>query len=628
MLALRLLALALVASVAACGGSDGGGATTTPTANDPGTAPDHVTLPTCGAGQMAKAGSPSCAPVGPLGPPDGFEAAADGAWGFRAIVPARVCGAAERASIGSAACAPIDDCSAPFPPANAKLVVSATGMTLAAALAIAGDGDTIAIDEGTYASVIVDRDVNLVGRCASKVVFQAAGAGKENGVGVDGGHTVGVKSITFRGFEFGIWAGGAGTKAKVERAIFEKGGAAAWVVSGASLDFSKSLVTSEGTSASALVDGIIVARNASATITDSEFRGMHVAIDGFGVGTHVTASRLVVSERSPELLSPLVVASEGAKVEVDASRLEALKSYLGGAKALDDRDPKGNVPATLRVSKSELVRTNPTDASGFDVLGGSTLEITDSTLAYRARVAISAEEAANVSLVRSVIRPVSKDDAKNRVVGAAFVINDGVHLTLEGSAVVGSSESAILASRGCQIRLTSSLVADTWEYTRQSLSKRFASGQAISLSGDASLELTDSTLANNAGVAIWMGPDGSSLRMDRSLVAATAADSKAIAGIFAMSGTLEITDSIVHGIPDTALALGAVTGVVSRTILSKSPVAYRAGEGTTLVDTKDEARVPEAGELVTRANVLVDIGAPQVPDELPLGVCNCEAPPK
>ena len=154
-----------------------------------------------------------------------------------------------------------------------------------------------------------------------------------------------------------------------------------------------------------------------------------------------------MSERSPELLSPLVVSSEGAKVEVDSSRLEALNSYLGGAKALDDRDPKGNTPATLHISKSELIRTNPTDASGFDVLGGSTFELTDSTLAYRARVAISGEEAANISLVRSVIRPVSKDDAKNRVVGAALIVNDGVRLSLDGSAIVSSGKRPPVLAR-------------------------------------------------------------------------------------------------------------------------------------------------------------------------------------
>jgi len=403
------------------------------------------------------------------------------------------------------------------------------------------------------------------------------------------------------------------------------------VVAGATLDFRTSLVTSSGTTRDKLVDGVLVARGAKATVTDSELRYLHVALDAFGVGSHLTASRLVVNERSPELLSPLVVSSEGAKVEVDSSRFEAFDSYLGGAKALDDRDPKGNTPATLRISKSELVRTNPTDASGFDVNGGSTFELTDSTLAYRARVAISGEEAANISLVRSVIRPVSKDDPKNRVSGAAFVLNDGVHLSLDGSAVLASSQSAILASRECQLRVANSLIADTWEYTRKDLSKRFTSGQAISLSGNAALELTDSTLANNAGVSIWMGPDKSSVRIERSAVLATrdATDSTAIAGLLALSGTLEITDSLFHGIPDTAVSLSGVTGGISRTIFSKSAVGFRVvADSSTLVEDPDEARVPADGEVITRKNVLVDIASAQTADELPLGDCRCSAPAK
>jgi hypothetical protein len=614
----------------ACSSSDGGGATTSPTANDPGTAPDHVTIPTCGVGEMPRAGSSTCVSVGPAAAPEGFEPAADGAWGYRAIVPPHPCLGLERAAIGSRDCVPIDDCNAPFPPANAKLVVKAGGLTLPDALAIAGDGDTIALDEGTYASIVVDRDVNLIGRCASKVMFKAAGAGKENGIGVDGGHKVSVRSVTFHGFEFGVWAGGAGTSATVERSIFETGGAAAWVVAGATLDFRTSLVTSAGTTQNVLVDGILVARGGTATVTDSEFRYLHVALDAFGIGTHVSASRLVVNERSPEPLSPLVVSSEGATVEVDSSRFEAFDRGLGGAKALDDRDPKGNAPATLHISKSELIRTNPTDAAGFDVYGGSNLELTDSTLTSRARVAISAEESANVSLVRSILRPVAADDPSKRVSGAALIVNDGVHLSLDGSVILGSSQSAILASRECQLRVANSLIADTWEYTRKDLGKRFASGQAISLSGNATLELTDSTLANNAGVAIWMGPEQSSVRIERSAVLSTKAakDSTAIAGLFALSGTLEITDSLFHGIPDTAISLSGMTGAIARTVFSQSAVAFRVVADTTLVEDADEARVPGAGEVITRKNVIVDVATAQSADELPLGDCRCEAPPK
>jgi hypothetical protein len=461
-------------------------------------------------------------------------------------------------------------------------------------------------------------------------MLKAAGTGKENGVAVDRGHKVSVRSVTFHGFEFGVWAGGAGTAATVERSIFESGGAAAWVVAGATLDFRTSLVTSAGTTQNVLVDGILVARGGQATVTDSELRHLHVALDAFGIGSHLGASRLVVSERSPELLSPLVVSSEGAKVEVDSSRFEAFDRDLGGAKALDDRDPKGNTPATLRISKSELIRTNPTDAAGFDVSGGSTLELTDSTLTSRARIAISAEEAATVSIVRSIIRPVAKDDPSKRVSGAALVVNDGVHLSLEGSAILASSQSAILASRECQLRVASSLIADTWEYTRKDLGKRFTSGQAISLSGNATLELTDSTLANNAGVAIWMGPEQSSVRIERSAILSTkpVAESTSIAGLFAMSGTLEISDSLFHGIPDTALSLSGVTGAVSRTFFSQSSVAFRVLGDTTLVEDADEARVPGAGEVITRKNVIVDVATTQSADELPLGDCRCEAPPK
>lgn len=606
-----------------------GSSTTTTPAGPADPAATAVALPTCPSGQMARAGSTSCVPVGPIDAPEGFASSAP-AWGFHAVLPAaNTCLPTERAAIGSATCLPIDDCNAPFPPANAKVVVRAAGPAgpgvvtdLQAAMDAAAPGDTIAIDEGTYPGVVASQDLNLVGRCAAKVIFQAKAA-DDRGVGVDAGHKLGVRSISFHGFGFGVWAGSNGTTVTLESSIFTGSGAAAWITSGATLNVRNTLV--DGTSAAgSMADGFIIARGGHATVSDTELRSVHVALDVFGMGSQATATRVVASERSLED-SSLFIASEGAAVDVDHTRIEASDKFLGVVEAIDQRDPGAHTPATMHVSSSELVRTHPTDAAGFDITGGSTFELTDSTLAYRARIAISAEEASNVSLVRSVIRPVSADDYKTVAVGSGLVINDGVHLSLASSAILGAAQSAVLASKGCQIKMADSLIADTFEFARKDLRTRIGTGQAISLSGNAVLDMTNSTLENNAGVSIWMGPEGSSVKLARSAVLSTqsADTANALAGLVALSGTLEITDSLFHGIPDTALVLDQATGLVAGTVISQGSVGFRLPGSTTLVDTADDTQQPNDGEVLSRKNVLVDVATAQATDALALGTCRC-----
>jgi hypothetical protein len=99
--------------------------------------------------------------------------------------------------------------------------------------------------------------------------------------------------------------------------------------------------------------------------------------------------------------------------------------------------------------------------------------------------------------------------------------------------------------------------------------------------------------------------------------------SNAMAGLVALSGTLEITDSLFHGIPDTALVLEKATGLVTGTVLSQGNVGFRLPGATTLVDTADDTQQPNDGEVLSRKNVLVDIASAQITDALALGDCRC-----
>ena len=580
----------------------------------------------CPAGQMPQTGPNTCVSVGTDAVPSGFEAAGP-QWGFRAIVPSAACGADTRAAIGQTACQPIDDCSAPFPPSNATITVQsgATGAvpwivpTIAAALAIAANGSTIAIDEGTYAGVVIDRDVNFVGRCASKVIVQSQST-NDHGIGADGPYKVSVRSVGFQGFNFAIWVGG-GSNVTVQNSVFSLGQVAAWVTTGGTLQFQGNLVDS---TPSIMVDGVLVADGGQATVSDTEFRDIHIALDAFGRGARATGSRLVVSERSPEF-SALLIAAVGGEVDVDHSRLEAFQKSVGAAEDTDVREPGKTEGGTLHVSSSELVRTFSTDPSGLDVSGGSSLELAESTLAYRARIAVSAEYASNVTVTRSVIRPVDPSDPANHALGSAFVVNDGTRLAVEESAILRPGQSAILASNGCQITLDRSLIQGTWEFARTDLTTRLGIGQAISLSGNASLVMTDSTLEDNAGVSIWMSNETASIQVLRSAILDTRdpKTSTSTAGLLAWGGTVDVEDSLVQGIPDTAIAIGQAMGVVSHTILGKSSVGFRMMGDSRLVQVKDASLRPSAGKVLSRENVLIDMASAEQGGTLPLGGCRC-----
>jgi hypothetical protein len=566
---------------------------------------------------MAGAGGGACVPVGPRDVPDGFEAQ-PGVWGFHAIAPWGVCAVGRRSALGQRSCKLVDDCRAAFPPPGA--IVVRDQAALRAALDTAAPGATIALDDGTYEPIVVDRDVNLVGRCAANVFIRGSGA-QGNGIAVDGPHAITVRSVTIRDVRFGIWAG-SGASVTVERSLFTDDKAAAWIVHDAKLKLRDSLVSAPALS---MADGVLVGYGGHAELVDAELRSMHVALQAFGPGSTATGAELVISGDSSEERSAHVIASRGGRVEVDRSLVFAPESFVGGAQATDPRDP-GSVPATLRFSSSELLRVLPTNAGGFDISGGSTLELVNDTVGTRARVAISAELSANISLKRTVIRTVLPTDAADRGVGAGIVINDGVRLSLEDSAILGMAQSAVLASRGCQIRMSGSLIADVWEFERVDLGKRMGSGQAISLSGNAVLEMSDSTLQNNAGASIWMDRGGPSVKVERSAILDTRdpSGSNAVAGLVAWSGTVDVRRSLVHGIPGTAMAFGDVTGAVSDTVLSQSDVAFRWMGASRLVTSSDEARRPEPSEIISRNNVLVDTGAAEAEEPLPLGDCRCE----
>lgn len=598
-----------------------GNDTSSPASDRPVTEPPPVgpiALPSCAMGTRVASDGASCVAVGPTDVPEGFERNPDD-WGFKAINPFGVCPERFFSKIGRRDCEAIDHpCPTTFAPPGAALVHDQTELT--DALAAAKPGDTIALSDGTYGPIVIDRDIKLIGRCPEKT-FVRANPPSGRAIEVRGAINVSIRSLAVVESGFGIWASDK-AKIAITTSLFSGNGGAAWIQAGAELTLTHGLVRGAGEK---MADGILVARGGHAILEDVELKDMHVALQAFGAGSTAKATGIVASDRSPEPMSALVIASHGGDVVVDKSLLFAQKTFIGGSSDKDDRE-KGALPAKLRVTSSELYRVLPTDAGGFDVNGASTLELVNDTFQSRARVGISAEYGAKVSLERTVMRPVLPTDPADGAVGAGLIINDGTQLSLDRSAIVGMLQSGVMASRECHIRMTGSLVSNIWEFERNDFGTRFKSGQAISLSGNATLDLDDSTLADNAGASIWTDRGGeTNVKVHRSAIVVTREPERttAIAGIVAWGGTLDVRDSLLHGIPGTALALGEVTGAVSRTTISKDEIGFRLLGQSRTVPSASPDRRPEPGEVLTHENIVVETATVQTEGELPLGDCRC-----
>jgi hypothetical protein len=609
--------------VSACGSPDGDRRTNETTPAEP--APSGpVELPTCGVGKMISnaTGGAECVDVGPSEVPGGFERVKD-VWGFKAINGWGGCPLRFYSAIGRRDCEGIDlPCSADFAPPGATVVHGQA--ELLAALAARRSGATIALAEGTYAPIVIDHDVKLVGQCPEKTVLRGTG-GKSHAIEIRGSHSVSIRSLSIREAGFALWASD-GAAIEVTRSLLSNNECGAWIERGAKLDFRHSLVEAGDVK---MGDGIIVARGGHAALENMEFRDMHVALQVFGAGSTAKGSSLVMKDRSPEPLSALVVAAHGGDIDIDRSLIFAEKTFIGGARGGDPRED-GVLPAHLRVTSSEVLRVHPTDAGGFDVSDGSRLELVNDTFETRARVAVSAEKGAKVSVERTVIRPVLPTDTADWGVGAGFIINDDVQLDLDRTAIMGVVQSAIMASRGCHVRVSGSLVQDVWEFERKDYGKRFGTGQAISLSGDAALELTDSTLLDNAGASIWMDRGNeASVKVERSVIAVTREPERSTAtvGLLAWSGTVDLRDSLVHGMP-SSLAFGDATGAVFGTTLSRGDVGFRfLGQSRAAAAAQADQR-PSDGEILTRGNVLVETATVQSEEALALGDCRCTKDPR
>jgi len=421
----------------------------------------------CPAGTMAQIGSATCVAVGTSTCPAGFVADPSG-WGCADVLPAQACTGATREVLGQSACQPVGDCGAAFPPPGATLFVSPTStpdathfQTVGAAVAAASPGAVIAVDAGTYTeSLVVNRSLSIVGRCAAMVTVQAP-ATDAPGVDVAGG-TVTLSGLTFRGHRPGM--------------VVEKGAQA-----------TLSALVVEGNRDVGL---LVQDAGTSATLSGSVVRGT-LDPNGYGWG---------------------VYASLGASLGVTSTAIVG-NEQLG----LTLTDPGTTAKVSGVVVRGTTAGTNGM-SNAIGVQPGTQLTMDTSAVVENQGVALAVSgPGGGADVTGSILRDTKS--APDGTGGNGVVAGGGANVTLHGSWLVRDAEVGVSVSgQGTTVTLTGCDVVDT----RPDGQGQFGAGVGTQAQGH--LKLVSSAVVKSVYYGAFVSDAGSVGELDQSLIRDVAED--------------------------------------------------------------------------------------------------------
>ena len=426
----------------------------------------------CDAGTAPSLGSTACLPVGVRSCAAGFVTDSSG-WGCRDVISATPCTGATREKLGSTTCVPVSDCNAVFPPAGATMFVSpqftaaqldATHHnTIKAAVLVADAGAIIAIDEGTYVGTIVpQRSMSLVGRCAEKVIVVVPDGGTNIGVLLVDLTSV-VKNLTLKGFPGGL------------------------AVYGGSAELS-GLVIEAST-----IGGVIVSNpGTTVTMRDSAVRGTRARpTDRQAVGAIVQkASRLTLEE---------VAFSDNEFAGVVATNPDAgivlRRSVVRGGFPIG----QGPVAGTFGVGVYSV------DGAWLEVEESAVLDNTTEGVL----VARGGTRPGSLAIRRSTVRDTRPNPATENF-ARGIEAGKGASLLVEGCTVMGNREHEILVTEGANAVLTDTTTVGSPDPTQPS-------GTGMLVGYDAGVVATSLAFVRPHAVGIAIETNGA-LRLEDSLI--------------------------------------------------------------------------------------------------------------
>ncbi|MBX3188815.1 MAG: hypothetical protein KF819_17485 [Labilithrix sp.] len=582
--ALALLALALT-----------GGACTTEVVTAEGApvaAPSKDPAEECAAGTMPSLESSACGAVGPSSCALGFATSESG-WGCSAVTSAAACAGAASATLGDASCVALDDCNAAFPPPGATVVTD--DASLAAALANARAGSTIALDSGTYAGFEVPRDLSIVGRCASKVILKGGG---QRGVFVTDVKKVSLRSLTIEGFTAGIVASW-GAEVTATKIIVRN--AQLGITSGeAKVHVSKSVLEATGKSGSALN----AQQGGALVFEDGEIRGYTTVSSAYDKGTELALRRSVARYEGNTPSATLFMTFSDAHNLVDESAV----LFRGAVLALTGRDLPG-IEATAGAKGGHLeMKRSTVRQSGVEldrplskIIEGGRVTWDETTLEHQSVSAVMTGDAGSLLTSKgSVIRGLAPN---NGMRNAIWALRGGL-AEVDGTAIVNAQENALVsANEGSRLQVTRSLVSETLPGMSMTDPEFGAAGIGLLVMDGATATFDSSAIVYSRNLAVLAAQNGQ-LAMSKSIVDFTRVGPEMNGGsaVASFDARVTIDGSFVRKSQDAALVFVGGDGIVKHTRFVGNPVGVHLGEAH-IVDAPADPSTAAPGELVFFANV-------------------------
>lgn len=604
---------------------------------------------TCAPGTRAAVGTTACVPVGTTVCAPGFKGDASG-WGCDAILAPTACasGSGTRERIGVEGCVPVSDCSAPFPPAGATIMVDAAYApaqldashfkTIGEAVAAAPAGATIAVEAGTYLEKIAlkKRAVSITGRCAEKVIVKQTDGVIGPAIDIAVGDDLRAKNLTFRGYRTALSIEGGRTK--LDSVVIEDGlnaGIQA-VNDGADVRLTNVVIRGMKVRSGAQQGfGLYATFGANVVIDDSVFSGNEfVNVAATKLGTKVVMSRSVVRDGMP--FGPAAALGMGVYVgESGSAVIEESALVDNSADGLDVyATPGDSSTGVLRRSVVRGTKIAPGSGVGRGIeVTGSHLTIEQSTIRGSAQVEVIATTSAILDITDSTLLGSPSKSTRDRgalglvteaattkarslaiVASRAGVVVQGTgRLEMDSSLILGTRASAVVyedsqwvglgiaVESKASLLLTKSTIQDTHTMgvlvtgkaelegslirgTRGGLDG--VGGRALSLQNGGSATIARSSFVDNAETGI-LALAGSSLAMSGSTIHDTRLDAEGKYGIgllLADDALATVVGCTVTGSQGVGLAVAAAGASVRRSTISRNAIGVHTQGGTTLME--------------------------------------------
>jgi nitrous oxidase accessory protein NosD len=401
------------------------------------------------------------------------------------VLPAAACTGASREALGETQCVPLGDCAAPFPPAGADLFVSPTGPVDATHFRRVGD----AIAAAKNGSVIaVDS-----GSYAESIDL--------------------AKNITVVGrCAERVRLGGSNPTARPA------------IVSGASAPTVRGI---------AIVDADVAVQVESGTILLEDVLVEHNA----DVGVFVFEGAKARVVRS-------VIRDTFARTDVSGTGLQAVNATLEIVESVVARNEGGGVlagePSGKVTIERSVFRDNESDRDGefglgINVTQSATAKVSASAFLENRRAALRAGPKAKVEIEDVVVRGTRAD--ANGGVGHAFFALGGATLTAKRVAASDLEGPALTVLDGAKVTIETS----TFRSLLGDSSGDNGSGAYVFEQGRA--ELIDTAVVDGTAIGIQAFDKGSSVSLQRSLIATTRPGARTTMGAgvvlgFGASGTI------------------------------------------------------------------------------------------